>query len=159
MKSKSFKNVKDQIGFCGIWCGSCVVGNGILQELTKRYEKLINGYGLEKWAPKDFDFKEFKKGLSSIQTIALCPGCLKGGGKLDCEIRACASEKNIAECIECDQPAECKHLEMLEKMRTGASQAGLIVKTDVVEPQELIERWIEEIKGKFPDILLFLGDE
>lgn len=158
MKSMPFENVKDQIGFCGIWCGSCVVGNGVLQELTKRYEELIIGYGLEEWAPQDFDFKEFKKGLSSIKNVPLCPGCLKGGGNLECKIRACASEKNIAECIECDQPSECNNLEMLEKMRTGARKAGLMVKTDDFERQVLIDKWIEEAKRKFPDILLFLGD-
>ncbi len=65
MTDKRFENVKDQIGFCGIWCGSCVVGNGALRELTKRYEQVIQAYGLQEWGPKDFDFKEFKKALSS----------------------------------------------------------------------------------------------
>ena len=32
------ENVKDQIGYCGIWCGSCIVGNGALRELTRKYE-------------------------------------------------------------------------------------------------------------------------
>jgi len=104
MNIKAFENVKGQIGYCGIWCGSCVVGNGLLRELTKRYGEIIKKYGLKKWAPQDFDFKEFEKGLSSIQNIALCPGCRKGGGKENCEIRACAAEKNIAECIECCRP-------------------------------------------------------
>ena len=72
MKVKPFENVKDQIGYCGIWCGSCVVGNGTLRELTKRYEEIIKSYGLEHWAPKDFDFKEFMKGLASIETMPLC---------------------------------------------------------------------------------------
>lgn len=159
MKNKPLENVKDQIGFCGIWCGSCAVGNGVLAELTKRYEEVINKYGLEGWAPKDFDFGEFKKGLSSIQSVPPCPGCLKGGGNQECKIRACASEKNITECIECDQPSECNNIEVLEKMRTGAKQAGLMVKTDDVDRQVLIDKWIEETKGKFPNMLLYLDDE
>lgn len=80
MEKKAFENAKNQIGSCGIWCGSCVAGNGVLQELTKRYNRVITDYGLEQWAPKDFDFSEFKKGLDSIQTMPLCPGCQKGGG-------------------------------------------------------------------------------
>ena len=49
METKAFENVKDQIGRCGIWCGSCIVGNGTLITLTKRFEHLIKGYGVDKW--------------------------------------------------------------------------------------------------------------
>ncbi len=59
MKTTAFGKVKDQVGRCGIWCGSCIVGNGTLKDLTGGYEKLIKDYDLEKWAPKTFDFKEF----------------------------------------------------------------------------------------------------
>ncbi len=158
MGNKPFGNVKNQIGYCGIWCGSCLVGNGILRELTRRYEKLIQGYGLKEWAPKDFDFQEFEKGLSSIQTVSSCPGCLKGGGKPDCEIRACASEKNISECSKCNQPSECKNAEMLKIMRTGAQQAGLLVKTEDVDRHKFIGKWMEEFKSKFPYFILSLQD-
>lgn len=158
MKTKAFDNVKKQIGYCGIWCGSCVVGNGLLRELTKRYEKIIKGYGLKNWAPHDFDFQEFEKGLSSTQNIALCPGCLKGGGRENCEIRACATEKKIAECIECRQPADCRTLELLNKMRTGSQQAGLMVKTEKAGREKLIEKWMNDIKNKFPYFILFLKD-
>jgi len=155
MKNMPFEDVKNQIGFCGIWCGSCVVGNGILGELTKKYEEIIKGYGLEEWAPKDFDFKEFSRGLASIQAIPLCPGCLKGGGRSDCEIRACAVNKKIADCSECDRPEECKNLKILQRMRTGAIQAGLMVKTEDTDRKVLIEKWIAEIKTKFPYLILF----
>ena len=94
-KAETSENVKSQIGFCGIWCGSCMVGNGTLRELTKRYEEMTNAYGLGKWCPKDFDYGEFSKGLASIQRMPLCIGCLKGGGRDDCEIRACASNKGL----------------------------------------------------------------
>jgi len=40
----------------------------MLKELTKRYEHLIRGYGIDKWGAKDFDGKEFIKGLTSIQS-------------------------------------------------------------------------------------------
>jgi len=151
--------VKNQIGFCGIWCGSCVVGNGALRELTKRYEEVIKNYGLQEWAPKDLDFKEFKKGLTSIQAMPLCQGCLKGGGRPNCEIRACASSKNLTDCSECDQPAACKNSETLQKMRTGASNAGLFVETENVDRQELIEKWTSELKRKWPHFVLFLPNQ
>ena len=50
LEDKAFQNVKDQIGFCGIWCGSCVAGNGAVVELTRRFEEVVRKYNLEKWA-------------------------------------------------------------------------------------------------------------
>jgi len=67
---KHFENVKNQVGFCGLWCGRCIVGNGTLKELTKRCEGLIKGYGVDEWGAKDFDSKEFMKGLASIQNLS-----------------------------------------------------------------------------------------
>ena len=157
MKAKPFENVKNQIGFCGIWCGSCVAGNGTLRELTKGYEEIVEKYGLEEWAPKDFDFKEFMKGLASIQAMPSCRGCLKGDGRSNCEMRACASNKNITDCSQCDQPTACKNLETLQKMRTGANRAGLYVKTENVDRQELIEKWTSELKSKWPCCILFFA--
>ena len=155
MGTEAFENVKKQIGYCGIWCGSCVVGNGTLRELTKKYETIIKNYDLEGWAPKDFDFKEFAKGLTSIQAMSLCPGCLKGGGRDNCEMKACASNKGISDCSQCDQPEECKNLETLQKMRTGARNAGLSVKTKNVDPQMLIKKWTAQLRNKWPCCILF----
>ncbi len=158
MKAKAFENVKDQIGACGIWCSSCVAGNGALKELTKKYDEIITRYDLEDWAPKDFDFKEFKKGLESIQGMPLCPGCLKGGGRPDCEIRECVSKKKINDCTECNQPEECK-IELLQTMRTGALDAGLFVKMEKADNQKLLEKWLAQIKSKWPSSVLFLTDK
>jgi hypothetical protein len=150
----SFEDVRRQIGYCGIWCGSCIVGNGALRELTKRYEELIMAYGLEDWAPDNFNFNEFKKGLASIQDMPLCPGCQKGGGRDSCEIRACSLRK-LKDCTECGMPEDCENLELLQKMRTGAVEAGLMVKNENVDEDELIERWTSELRGKWPSSILF----
>jgi len=79
MGSEAFRNVENQIGYCGIWCGSCPGGNGVSMEFTKKYEDFVKKSQLEKWAPKTFDFSEFMKGLAAIQTMPSCTGCLKGG--------------------------------------------------------------------------------
>ncbi len=154
-KDAAFGNVKSQIGFCGIWCGSCVVGNGTLRELTERYEEITNKYGLGKWCPKDFDYGEFSKGLASIQRMPLCPGCLKGGGRDDCEIRTCASNKGLQDCTECNNLSECKHGEILEKMRSGALEAGLLVKVNGADRQTLLREWTVVLKTKWPSCILF----
>lgn len=159
MKVKPFEDVRNQIGYCGIWCGSCVVGNGTLRELTKRYEEIIKGYGLEEWAPKDFDFKEFSKGLASIRDMPLCRGCLRGDGNPNCQIRACALKNNVEDCAECDRPTECDNVERLQRMRTGALDAGLMVKTEKVVREKLIERWTTELRRRWPSCILFSDNQ
>ncbi|MFX0041331.1 MAG: DUF3795 domain-containing protein [Candidatus Hodarchaeota archaeon] len=156
MNIKPFENVKDQIGYCGIWCGSCVVGNGILRELTKRYEEIIKNYGLENWAPKGFNFNEFLEGIDLIRSIPLCQGCLEGGGRSDCEIRGCAVNKKLNDCSECNQSATCENSEILNYMRSGAHDAGLFIKNENVDRQNLMKKWIIELKGKWPYYILFL---
>ncbi|MFC2165706.1 DUF3795 domain-containing protein [Acidobacteriota bacterium] len=159
MEKKHFENVKNQIGACGIWCGSCMAGNGVLQVLTQKYAKIITDYGLEQWAPKDFDFEEFKKGLSSIQEMLLCAGCLKGGGRDDCEIRICVTDKMITDCGECNEPGKCTQIEILDKMRTGAKEAGLFVKMDTTNNQTLIAQWTDQLKSDWPSSILFMDDK
>ncbi|UCC73983.1 MAG: DUF3795 domain-containing protein [Gemmatimonadota bacterium] len=154
---EAFERVKDQIGFCGIWCGSCVVGNGTLRELTRRYEETTKAYGLQEWAPKDFDYAEFSKGLSAISDIPLCPGCLSGGGRDDCEIRACALSKNLDDCSQCPEPEKCEHAEILAKMRSGARAAGLFVKAGDEDREELLDRWSAALKRGWPCCVLFMN--
>jgi hypothetical protein len=151
----AFENAKDQIGYCGIWCGSCVVGSGALRRLSNKYKVLLDGYGVLEWGPKEFDSLEFLKGLESIGNLALCPGCLKGGGRDDCELRNCAVSKGIDGCIQCDTQSTCEHQEILDHMRTGALAAGLFVKTGNQDKQELIETWTALLEERFPCCLLF----
>jgi hypothetical protein len=154
LKGKAFDNVRGQIGFCGIWCGSCVLGNGSLKELTKRYEDIVEKYGLREWAPEGFDYDKFRKELTSVKEVSLCDGCLKGGGRTDCEMRDCASNKRIADCCRCDEFMACKNSEPLQKMREGARNADLLVKDENVERQEFIEKGTSELRKKFPSCIL-----
>jgi len=156
VEAKAFESVKNQIGYCGLWCGSCIVGNGTLKELTKRYEHLIGGYGVDEWGAKNFDGKEFMKGLASIQTLPVCQGCLKGGGNDKCKIRPCASSRKISDCTECNEQATCKNLEALKKVHIGALRVGMMVKTgnDKADRQQLIKKWIAEIRNKFPNCVI-----
>jgi flavodoxin len=136
------------------------VGNGTLKESTKKYEHIIDGYGVDKWGAKDFDGKEFMKGLASIQALPICQGCLKGGGNEECKIRPCASNKKISDCIECNERSSCKNFEALQKVRTGALHVGMLVKTDddKARQQQLIKKWTAELKKKWPSYILFLRE-
>ena len=153
--NNKFDSVKGQIGACGIWCGSCVAGNGVLQILTEKYREITEAYDLKQWAPKDFDYDEFSKGLQSIQSMPTCPGCLRGGGIPECTMRNCAAEKGVANCSRCSDQ-NCDHQETLEKMRSGAEKAGLFLDRGEDEsPKNLIKRWTESLRETWPSSLLF----
>jgi hypothetical protein len=157
-KTAAYDRVKDQVGRCGIWCGSCVVGNGTLQRLTTKYEEVIKNYDLENWAPKTFDFKEFLKGLETIKATPLCAGCRKGGGWEECPMRGCVDKNKIADCAECDDQAACPHSPSLEKMRTGSVRAGLFVKTRKGNQKKFVAQCAVKLKTRWPSCILFLRD-
>ncbi|MBN1857865.1 DUF3795 domain-containing protein [Candidatus Bipolaricaulota bacterium] len=151
----AFENVRDQIGFCGIWCGSCAVGNGALRELTARYHRLIAAYGLESWAPKELDYEQFVEWLDGIGLEASCPGCHQGGGREACPMRTCAHSKGIGHCADCGGSSACTHSKDLLGMRSGARSAGLFVEPDDGDPLRLMEGWIEALKRSWPSTILF----
>ena len=157
--TKAYDRVKNQVGYCGIWCGSCVVGNGTLQRLSSGYEDVIRNYDLEHWAPSTFDFKEFLKGLETIKATPLCAGCRKGGGWEACPMRGCVIKKKITDCAECDDQAACPHSASLEKMRTGSFRAGLFVKTRKGNQKKLIAAWDKKVKTRWPSSILFLSGD
>lgn len=128
-------------------------GNGAVQELAKRFEKISKKLPqMEKWIPKEFSFKEFMKGLTCIQAMTLCPGCRKGGGPPTCRIRICALEKGIADCSECEQLVECKNFEELEKDHPKIKEDLMEIKNK--NRSELTEKWISELKRKWPHCIL-----
>ena len=151
----AFERVRTQIGACGIWCGSCVVGNGTLRELARRFEELAEAYGLREWAPSDLDYEQFSQGLASIRDMDLCPGCVKGGGREGCEIRACALSLGLSGCNLCPEPAACEHAAIIETMRTGALSAGLIVRPGEAGRDESVEQWTELLAEMWPSRILF----
>jgi hypothetical protein len=154
----AFENVKRQVGACGIWCGSCVIGNGALRQVSQRYEQLVTDYGLHEWGPKDFDYDEFLGGLRSLQQVPVCPGCQRGGGRNDCELRACAESRQLARCVECAPGTDCPQAELLAHMRSGAQRAGLIVDLQPCLGEGQLEAWIEQIRRRWPSSVLFEGE-
>jgi hypothetical protein len=152
---QAFENAKPQIGACGIWCGSCVIGNGTLRQLSAKYSELLEDYGLEEWGPKDFNFGELRKGLRSLQEVAVCPGCRQGGGRVACEIRTCAAKQDVAFCGTCGTSQSCPHRELLDHMQAGALRAGLVVDPSPATASELVEAWTAELKARWPGSVLF----
>lgn len=153
-RMQAFENVKNQFGYCGIWCGSCVVGNGTLRELTQKYGEMLNAYGVLEWGVKDINRDAFFNALQAIESIPICDGCLKGGGRDHCELRSCALSRELTQCHDCSTP-ECEHSTVLEHMRSGAHAAGLFVRTAHANNHELLDQWIMELKKGMPSCILF----
>ncbi len=127
MDRGNLKKTIPQIGRCGIWCGSCVVGNGALMELAGKYKSMVESYGLEHWGATGFDYEEFVKGLGRVSELDACPGCLSGGGPDECKLKQCICERGLETCVDCSEFSDCRHGELLEHMRSGARKAGLTV--------------------------------
>ena len=149
-----FWKCKKSNRFCGIWCGGYLGGNGAILELTRKYEQLIKRSqpALEKWAPKELSFNELMKSLAYIQAMPLCPGCKEGGGNPNCEIRVCASKKDITNCSQCDELAECKNFESLEQSYPKIKEELRKIKN--VDQKEVIMKWMNELRTKWPHCVL-----
>ena len=118
MQEEAFNTVKDQVGPCGITCGTCVLGNGTIAETAEKTKSYIAGYGIKEWAPlvssgAEIDWAETEKTLEWMTKYANCQGCEKGGGPPDCTIRSCANEKGIQLCSRCSELDGCKKFDWL----------------------------------------------
>jgi hypothetical protein len=151
--SSDFENVKNQIGFCGIYCGGCAAGNGAIAEQARRLLNTVEAYEHEKWVVRDFDFKEFMKGLNAIKNASTCPGCRKGGGPATCKVRICGMQKNLSNCGECKQLIPCRDFEHLEK--SHPSMKKQLMDNAGKSQEQLIMQWRNELKAKWPHCLLF----
>jgi len=144
VKSPAFENVKNQLAYCGLWCGSCLVGNGKLNELAVACRKGITDYGVDHWGPKDIDYDGLLNGLAAIGSMKPCKGCLKGGGRTDCEIRACARGRKVVECVSCTTKRTCSNSKLIGHMRSGALRVGMNVKDKPGDRSKTLRKWMED---------------
>ena len=127
MDSKQHRRVRGQIGTCGIWCGSCVVGSGALMAVAGRLRTMVESHGLEAWGAEGFDYGAFTRALACVSDLEPCPGCRAGGGQEDCPMRACARDRGVSACPACFEFGGCANHGALKTMRDGAEAAGLTV--------------------------------
>lgn len=120
MLKEAFDKVKDQMGPCGIVCGTCDLGNGTVAESALKLQEYLKMYGVASWAPavpegKDVDFERLDKALNWVQTYTRCFGCQQGGGPPDCAIRNCSKDRGYELCSECPDIDGCKNFDWLQK--------------------------------------------
>jgi hypothetical protein len=158
MDRSSFDNVKGQVGHCGLWCGSCIVGNGLLAEMTSRYERVVCGHGVHKWVLKEKG-DEFVQALETIKNVDGCPGCLKGGGDDTCPMRDCTKQRGLVHCDECGAGDGCLHAKRIEYMRSAGKAAGMVSAPSGKERDRLLDEDGNPYFGEYPGIFLKKGKE
>ena len=158
MTRAAFENVRDQIGRCGIWCGSCALGNGSIRELARRLSEVLGAHGASHWVPPETDYPAFSASLDTIVDVAECSGCRRGGGRDDCALRACSAERGHTTCAACPELGACAHDELLQHMRDGARRAGLRVADPDEDPRAALKEWQTKLPTTWPSSVLFLDE-
>ncbi len=102
--------------YCGSHCGTCARSTGFtaFREAASLLAELTDAHGFHHWMPeavKDFDYAEFRKGLTFFadpESWLVCRnGCRAGkGGPPSC-VRECCREHGVDVCFDCpDFPCE-----------------------------------------------------
>ncbi|MFA5312162.1 MAG: DUF3795 domain-containing protein [Methanomassiliicoccales archaeon] len=131
MLNENHAIVKDQVGFCGIKCGECSLGNGGIAEAAMDLRNYIKMYDLASWAHelpggRDVDLERFGQNLTWVEKWMSCPGCLNGGGSPECPIRICAKGKGLPSCSQCSDLGGCRNFEWL-------GEKGKMLKIELAE--------------------------
>ena len=155
---QAFEHVRNQIGSCGIWCGSCAVGNGCVAELAAGLRELLAAYDTPEWASLETAWEPFMDALGSIKQSISCTGCRGGGGRDKCEIRACAQGRGLMYCTDCSSFGDCEHSAILEHMRSGAVKVGLSVLSPGEIPDSAIGARNRTLRRRWPGCVLFAED-
>lgn len=155
----AFQCVRDQIGYCGLWCGSCAVGNGCLAGLSTGLRELLAAYGAPEWATVETGWDGFLKELETMKRTVSCIGCRSGGGRENCEIRACAKSRGLNHCTECPSFGSCEHSAVLDHMRSGATEVGMLALSPGEDPGTTIPKWTQQLEARWPCCVLFAESE
>jgi hypothetical protein len=92
--------------YCGLYCGACDIYQKRISISGNELKRVLEAYDFASWAsqmPGLEGYETFDKVLTNIITFfGQCPGCQKGGGNPECQIRICSKEKGYQTCAECD---------------------------------------------------------
>ena len=101
---------KELIGCCGIYCGNCARWKDYtaFRNAAKVLLEIADAHHFQHWMPEDvkeFDYKEFRKGLQFFaddDSWLVCKKpCKDNESMVHCRLRQCCEEHNVANCYEC----------------------------------------------------------
>ena len=124
------------VTYCGLYCNLCADRGRIPRQAAALQETMAEE-GWPHWGPSISGFTQFWAFLEKLQTEGGCPGCRAGGGYPECDIRACARERNLDLCSQC-AGFPCERIEAL-----GERYPTLIADNRRMQRVGL-ERWLAE---------------
>lgn len=130
-------NVRDMT-YCGLYCKLCATKSRIPQTATALRDTLA-GDGWEDYGEYIVpDFMQFWATLNRLADFdKTCPDCRGGCGDPGCNIRKCATDREVELCPFCEQ-YPCKHISELAQRYPNLIGDGERLKKIGVEA------WIEE---------------
>ena len=141
MTKRDSMSETSQIAYCGLFCGSCIIRQGKIGELSNElllriespdFQKLA--HGLPTLKPDAFrDLERIEEGRGFLK--ALCQldcqkACKQGGGSTGCRIRECCRQKGIDGCWRCQQMENCETLGWLTPVHDNAHVLNLRILRD-----------------------------
>jgi hypothetical protein len=106
---------------CGLYCLDCIPSHPRLFAMVKELTDLLDELRFEHYAelkshtsPVFGGYAQFREVLRSIGDLQCVAPCTKGGGKPNCEVRACVTSHALAGCWECAEHSVCELLEPLK---------------------------------------------
>ncbi|MBN2494428.1 MAG: DUF3795 domain-containing protein [Deltaproteobacteria bacterium] len=102
----------DLVGICGTWCGACLAFHGEIAADAARLLDRIQRQGFLSLArrvhpEREREIEAFFGVLDQLARTPPCPACLAGGGSPECPVRACARERGLASCAQCEELDRC----------------------------------------------------
>ena len=89
------------VTYCGLYCELCAERTRIPQRAALLQEAMTDE-GWPFWGQEFPGFTQFWDFLKGLHADGGCPGCRAGGGYPSCAIRACARERGLELCSQCD---------------------------------------------------------
>lgn len=111
-------NSIDLTSYCGLYCPGCEVYQGKVKSHVDGLQGFLDHHHK---GEKDGEIAEDDQPISDLDQFegildrlakeyGSCKGCKEGGGKKDCKVRSCASDRGYTTCVECIRMENCELL-------------------------------------------------
>ena len=122
---------KDQLAYCGLFCGDCAGYSGDIADSAIELARVLDACQFDRTARARFseqvgDFEAFRETLAFLSELRWPRICReRSAGETDCRIRACWIKQGFYACYECDAFETCGEFEMLEELHGDACVRNL----------------------------------
>ncbi|UCH05133.1 MAG: DUF3795 domain-containing protein [Candidatus Thorarchaeota archaeon] len=141
------RDPRDLTSYCGLYCPGCTRFEGRLAEQRTSPQDIADRYRVIREDPSHDRAQTAHAGdtLDGVRDTSAghyqsCKGCKEGGGKNDCQVRSCASDRGYSTCVECIRMEFCdvlsgnpESLPRLREIRDKGYDGWLKTKEEMVK--------------------------